>query len=83
MEQKSHKLLKGEFPLFDELSQKKVTPQPSETCSSKHPFIQLKSVFKGYENHLVEVVCNELLLKVLGYTVDSFVSMILTEGFPP
>ena len=46
------------------------------------PFIQLKSFFKGYENHLTEVVLSERLLDILGYTTDSFASAVLAEGLP-
>ena len=49
---------------------------------NKYPCIQLKTQFRGFENRLVEVVLNESFLKVTGYTIDSFISIILKEGFP-
>ena len=48
----------------------------------QQPFIQLISCFKGHDNLLTGVVVSETLLEVLGYTIDSFISIVLREGLP-
>ena len=53
-----------------------------ELFKSQHPFIQLRSSFRGFENRLTEMMITESLVQCLGYTVESFVSTVLTEGLP-
>ena len=48
----------------------------------KYPCIQLNSHFKGYENRLSKICFNEKFILLLGYTTDSFASVILREGIP-
>ena len=49
---------------------------------NEYPCIQLKTQFRGFENRLVEVIFNENFLQITGYTIDSFISIVLREGLP-
>ncbi len=51
-------------------------------CPTKECILKLKSYFRGSENHLTEIIINENLVRMLGYSPENFSSLILSEGLP-
>ena len=49
---------------------------------SQMPFIKFKTLFKGYENRLSEILLSETLLQMLGYSNEYFACSVLKEGLP-
>jgi len=66
-----------EFQLNIEKSQMK-----KKILLEKSPCIQLKTHFRGHENRLVEVIVNEKFLEMIGYAIEQFISIVLSEGLP-
>jgi len=48
-----------------------------------HPYIHLRSSFRGFQTELDEIIVNERFLLVTGYTVETFASTVLSDGLPP
>lgn len=49
---------------------------------SEHPCTVLKRRFRGNDFQLVDLSFSEKALSLSGYSVDTFVSLILKEGLP-
>lgn len=58
------------------------TEERRKELHTKHPCLQFKTQFRGYENHLAEVVVNEKFLQALGYSMEAFATVVLNEGLP-
>ena len=48
----------------------------------KSACVQLKTHFRGFENRLIEVIINEKFLEMTGYSLEQFISVVLSEGLP-
>jgi len=46
------------------------------------PYIHLRSSFRGFQTELDEVLANDRLLQILGYTTEDFASTVVNEGLP-
>jgi len=58
------------------------TEERRRELHAHYPCLQFKTHFRGYENHLTEVVLNEKFLQMVGYTPEAFASVVLSEGLP-
>jgi len=47
-----------------------------------HPYIHLRSSFRGFQTELDEIIVNDRLLQILGYTTEDFASAVVNEGIP-
>jgi hypothetical protein len=48
----------------------------------RYPYIHLRSSFRGSQTELDEIIVNERLLQLLGYSTEDFASAVINEGFP-
>ncbi len=46
------------------------------------PYINLRSSFRGFQTELDEIIVNDRLLQILGYTTGDFASTVVNEGLP-
>jgi len=49
---------------------------------TKFPYFQCRSSFRGFQTELDEILVNERFLQIIGFSIETFISTVLSEGLP-
>lgn len=82
LQEREYKAAKAEPEEAEHVQITEETEKKKNQLLEFFPCFYIKFRFESSHIHITEISLNELLLKELGYTLDTFVTTVFQEGLP-